>query len=71
MDHLKSSLKELRGVLTELQTSVTTLKTQPRSSGDSFSDADKAELKALRRMRDRTMIVVSSMIEKLESALKE
>lgn len=71
MDHLKSSLKELRAALTELQTSVASMKSQPSDSGDSFSDADRKELQALRKMRERTMIVVSSMIEKLESALKE
>ncbi len=70
MENVKSSLKELKNVLVELQTTVVEIKAQPTAQNEGFSSAEEKELIALRQLRDKTNIVISSIINKLENRLK-
>ncbi len=70
MENVKSSLKELKNVLVELQTTVVEIRSQPTVQNEDFSSAEKEELIALRQLRDKINIVISSIINKLETELK-
>ena len=70
MEKLKSSLNELRGVLIELQTEIIARPKDLGNTPSSFTNEDKKELQSLRRKNEQTKIVLSSVINKLEMALK-
>ncbi|MHA1549908.1 MAG: hypothetical protein ACTSXV_00455 [Alphaproteobacteria bacterium] len=70
MEKLKSSLNELRGVLIELQTEIITRPKDLENTPSSFSNEDEKELQSLRRKNEQTKIALSSVISKLEMALK-
>lgn len=69
MENLKSSLKELRSVLVEIQ-KLTTDNAGAVSSNPVF-DIDKEELLALRRFKTQSTVAIESLITKIETALKD
>ena len=76
MENIKASLKELKNVLVELQAKVIEVKSRPIEQKVSsneinpLAEIERNELNSLRQMRDKTDIVISAIIRKLENELK-
>ncbi len=72
MENVKSSLRELKGVLTELQNKIIETKSQPAqtiSHTNELENEERKELNSLRKMKKKVSIVISSIIDKLEDEL--
>ncbi|MHA1540557.1 MAG: hypothetical protein ACTSXL_03515 [Alphaproteobacteria bacterium] len=73
MENVKSSLKELKGVLAELQNKIIETKAQPAQETSYVSgleNEEREELNSLRNMKNKISVAITSIIEKLENELK-
>ncbi len=72
MENVKSSLKELKGVLAELQNKIEETKSQSVqeiSHANEFSNEERDELNSLRNMKNKISVAITSIIDKLEKEL--